>query len=199
MKNIYLFSLIAIISFGNVSAQEVKKQLEEAQSSYSEGNLQDARFALQQTLNEIDRAIGAEILRLLPSQLDKMAAIETDDNITATSLGFAGLFVSRNYGDQEYPNASVQIISDSPLMAGISAILALPMIGNDPNQKRIRVGSYRALLQKSQNSSGMVTWEAQVPIGSTLLTFSCNGIDDEKKITELLNTLPIEQIARLAQ
>jgi hypothetical protein len=180
-------------------AQEPGKQLSDARSAYSSGNLHDTRFALQQALHEINLAIGNDILKTLPNRMGDMNVIEADDNVTATNVGFAGIIVTRNYEAGENLSSSLQIISDSPLLAGINAILALPLItGGDPNQKRIRVGSYRALLQKSGDADD-ISWDVQIPVGSTLISFNCNGVADEKSVTDMVNTIPVDQIARFVQ
>ncbi len=196
-----IFSLIALTAFmANILwAQDVNTQLKEATSAYSSGELQQTRQALQQALQEIDMAIGAEILKLLPKDMDNMQYEESSDNIS--SAGFAGLFVTRTYsnadGDQ---NASIEIITDSPLLAGINAMLALPMFMGDSNQKKIRVGGYRALLTKNEDeTSGEVSWDVQVPMGSTLLSFNCQGLGEESKVTGMINALELEKIVTLTR
>ena len=199
MKNIVSTLIIAVFVGTGLSAQDVNAQLKEAQSAYKSGELQNTRFALQQALNEIDRAIGAEIIKLLPEKMGNMAAVETEDNITATSMAFAGLFVSRSYKAEDETNASIQIMSDAPFLAGVNALLALPSFVSDPNQKRIRIGSYRALLQKNQDDTGAISWDVQIPVSSTLISFHCSGIQSENDVTEMANTIPVEQIAKFAQ
>jgi hypothetical protein len=197
MKKIINTIIAACLMFTGAFAQDAAKPLDEALSSYKAGELLNARFALQQALNEIDRAIGAEILAALPTQMGDMKFVEAEDNITAMSTGFAGLFVHRNYAS-ENSTASVDIISDSPMLAGINTILALPFFGTDSNQKRIRVGNYRALLQKNVQEDGTVSWDIQIPVNKTLVTFNCKGIADENAVTRMANTIPVDQISRYA-
>lgn len=199
MKNIFSTLIIAVFVVSSLSAQDVNAQLNEAQSAYKSGELQNTRFALQQALNEIDRAIGAEIIKILPQSMGSMSFVEAEDNITATSMGFAGLFVSRSYKADDETNASLQIMSDAPFLAGVNALLALPSFVSDPNQKRIRIGSYRALLQKNQDDSGSISWDVQIPVSSTLITFHCSGVKTENDVMEMANTIPVEQIAKFAQ
>lgn len=199
MKKIITTLIFAALVIVGLRAQDVNAQLNEAKSAYKSGELQNARFALQQALNEIDRAIGAEIIKILPQNMGSMSFIEAEDNITATSMGFAGLYVSRTYKAEEDANASLQIMSDAPFLAGVNALLALPSFASDPNQKRIRIGGYRALLQKNQDDSGTISWDVQIPVSSTLITFNCNGIESENEVTEMANTIPVEQIAKFAR
>jgi hypothetical protein len=198
MKKIILSTIIFLGLTMMLTAQDAGKQLSEARSAYSSGNLHDTRFALQQALHEINLALGHEILKTLPTRMGQMEAVGADDNVTATNVGFAGIVISRNYEAGENLTSSLQIISDSPLLAGINAILSLPLIASDPNQKRIRVGSYRALLQKSGEGDD-VSWDVQIPVGSTLISFNCRGVTEERRVTDMVNTIPVDQIARFVQ
>jgi hypothetical protein len=200
MKKISVILSIACLAVMGLTAQDVNSQLGEARKYYGDGDLQSARFALQQAMNEIDLAIGREILKILPQKMGEMPVVESSDEYNATSLGFAGIYVNRYYGDKEEKHASIQLITDSPLLSGINAILSLPMIGmGDPNQKRVRIGNYRGLMQKSTDESGIVSWDVQIPFGSSLLTFQCVGIDDEKTVTNMANTIPVDAMAKLVQ
>lgn len=182
----------------NVYTQEVSKQLNEAHAAYGSGKLQDARFALQQALNEIDMVIGAEILKMLPAEMAGMPKNTQEDNVT--TVGIMGLFVTRYYRAPEgEDHVSIQIISDSPLLSGYNALLAMPVFFGDANQKRIRVGSRRALLQKNEDEQGNLSWDVQLPLGNTLLSFSCKGPGDENTVTELVNSIPVDEIERLVR
>lgn len=201
MKQIRNFTgLIALVFLAvSLQAQDVNAKLKEAQSAYSSGRLEETRFALQEALNGINTLIGKEILGLVPSSMANMKKTEGGDQITGESLGYAGLHVKRSY-EGTGSNASVEIVSDSPLLAGVNTILALPvLVASDPSQKRIRVGSYRALMNINTDEAGNVSYEVLVPFGSSLLTLKCSGIADEAEVTGMANTLPMDKIAKLAQ
>ncbi|MFU8844861.1 MAG: hypothetical protein ACNA7V_13740 [Bacteroidales bacterium] len=198
MRSIFTFLIVVSIGFAG-QAQEVEDKLNEASAAYKAGNLENARFALQQALTEINQAIGREILALLPEKLDGMQKVELTDDVTGTGYGFAGLFVSRNYqGDGK--ESSIEIISDSPLMAGINALLSMPVfLGASPDQKRIKIDNYKALMTRNQDAEGVVSWDIQMPFSNSMLSFRCSGIDNEKEVTALANQLPVEKIVKLAR
>ncbi len=198
-KKRFLIVLIAIFAGFQLSAQDFENQISEAQSSYNSGDLENARFQLQEALNSINQTIGKEILALLPDNFADMNKEADQDNVTGTNMGFAGLYVNRSYKG-ENRDASFEIISDSPMMAGINSLLTMPVfINSDPNQKRIKVKNYKALLTKSEDSDNSVSYSIQMPFGNSMLTFKTDGIDDEKEVTDLLSGLPIEDIVKLAQ
>jgi len=193
--------LILMIFNSGIQAQEISPKLDEALNAYKVGNLDDARFALEQALVEIDITIGKIILEKLPKELNNMPYQPDKDDVTGTSSNFAGLFVNRFYGDT-IKSAEIQIISDSPLLGGINAILAMPAIltGSDPNQKRIKVGGYKGLMQRNEDTTGgTVSYDIQIPFEKSLLTFSCRGIDNENEIIRMVNLVPVSEIVKIAR
>lgn len=190
--------LMLFLAWG-VHAQEVEQKLDEARSEYKSGNLENARFALQQALQGINQAIGEEILGALPEKMGDMAAVAESDDVTGTNIGFAGLFVSRSY-QGEGADASIEIVSDSPMMAAINSLLSMPVfMASDPNQKRIKIDGYKGLLTRSESEEGPVSYDVQIPFGGSLLTFNTTGIDDEKQVTDMAESIPVSDIVKLAQ
>lgn len=200
MKKLLFITVLLILIPGMIlQAQDVQARLDEASSSYESGNLENARFALQEALNELNQVIGKEILDLLPAEMNGMAKVEESDNVTG-SAGFAGLYVNRSYALDTTASSSIEIVSDSPMLASINAMMTMPaFMSSDPNQKRIKIGNYKALLTKDTDNQGMVSYDIQLPFGSSLLTFSTEGIDDEDQVIDMVNSLPIDEIVELTQ
>lgn len=197
MKNIYL--LLFVITVLSANAQDFDKNLATARSSYSSGDLENARFAMESMLRDLDMAIGKEILKMLPTQLGAMKVNEKEDNLSG-GTGFAGLFVQRTYG-ADPKRANIEIINNSPLMTSIGAIINMPMGGmmRDENQKTIKIQGYKSLLTKSVNSeTGKTNYELQIPINNTLVTVKADDTS-ETEITNFANSIPLPKIAQIAQ
>lgn len=197
MKKSILF--IALIISITAQAQEFNKNLVTARSSYAAGNLEDARFAMQQMLNDIDIIIGKEVMKLLPAKMDAMASNVKSDNVTANT-GLAGVLIHRDYGTGE-KTALIDIMSNSPLITSINAILSIPFIGNsgDGTQKVVKVQGYKGVLQKNVNTENNKTdFTLQVPLNSTLLTFTASN-SSEADVLRQANTIPVTEIAKLVQ
>ena len=180
-------------------AQDFDKHLATARSSYSNGNLEDARFAMQQLLQELDIMIGQEVLKKLPSKMNDLAVNPKNDNVTANT-GLAGVLIHRDYGTGE-KTADLDIMNNSPLIASLNAILSLPFVGNasDGTQKVVKVNGYKGVLHKYENTETSKTdFDVQIPFGSTLLTFK---VDDttEADILKMANTIPLAEIAKMVQ
>jgi hypothetical protein len=193
---------VAIILFASLlqlTAQDVNEKLKEASSAYQSGDLENARFALQEALNGINQAIGQDILNKLPEKMNDMGKVENSDNVSGTNMGFAGLYVSREY-QGETADASFSIISDSPMIAGISSMLTMSVfMTTDPDQKKIKVDGYKALLTRNADDEGNVSFEIQLPFGSSLMTFSTDGISDEKTVVGMFEAIPVDEIVQIAQ
>lgn len=197
IKNI--FTLTFLFAGVLAHAQDFNKDLATAKSSYGSGNLEDARFAMQQMLTDIDILVGKELIKLLPAKLDALAADVKADNVTANT-GFTGAVVHREYGAGE-KTATLDIMSNSPLIASLNAILSIPFIGNsgDGAQKVVKIQGYKSVLQKSEDTeSGKTNYTLQIPLNSTLITLVGNDTS-EADILKWANALPMAQISKLVQ
>ena len=191
------FILFAAVEF--MQAQEVTANLNEASSAYQSGDLENARFALQEALNGINQAIGQEIINKLPLKLGEMNSVEDSDNVTNTNMGFAGLYVERDYKG-ETSEASFTIISDSPMIAAISSLLTMSVFtATSPDQKRIKVDGYKALLTRNEGDEGNVSYDCQLPFGNSLMTLTTHGISEEKAVIGMMESIPVAEIVKISQ
>lgn len=195
-----IVSLVAFLLLTQyLSAQDFAKNMATAKTSYAGGNLEDARFAMQQMLNDLDIAIGKEVMKLLPVKMDALVSNPKNDNVTANT-GLAGVLIHRDYGTTE-KTVSLDLMSNSPLVASVNAILSIPFMGNsgDGSQKVVKVEGYKGILQKSVDTETNKTdYTLQIPFGSTLLTLNAPN-STEADVLRLANTIPLAQIAKLVQ
>jgi hypothetical protein len=179
--------------------QDFDKNIVTARNSYAAGDLEEARFAMQQMLNDLDMVIGREVLKMLPSKMGALSSNSANDNVTANT-GLTGVLIHRDYGSGEKV-FNLDLMSNSPLVASINAILSIPFMGNsgDGTQKVIRIDGYKGMLQKTVDEETKKTdYTLQVPIGSTLLTFTAPDTNEADMI-KMANTIPLSQITKLVQ
>lgn len=197
IKCLSIIYIFLFLMAGVLDAQNFDSKISEAQTAYQSGNLDDARVALQDALNEVNMTIGKEVLELLPENMKDISCDKAQDNVNGTGLGYAGLYVSRTYGATDsQKSANILLITDSPLLAGINTFLSMPAImtsGTDSDQKRIKVGSYKAMLQINESEDGTTDYDVQVPFGTSLITFHCEGCT-ETEVVEMANTIPVAGI-----
>ena len=196
MKNL-LTAVILLTSFSGSFAQDFAKRVAEARTAYSAGKLDDSRFAMQQALQELDMTTGKEILKLLPATLENQAANTATDNVAGAS-GFIGVIVHRDYGTA--PDASkVEIITNSPLIGTLNALMAVPLLTNNADQKVIRIHGYKALLTKNGGTQGeKPNYQIQMPLQSSMIMIDAPGKTPEQ-ITKIAEGLPVAEIAKLIQ
>lgn len=194
-------TLIAVIAFSiTCVAQDFTKAMAAAKTSYSAGKLEEAHFALQQAMQEVDLTIGKEVLKLLPAKMDVMEINPKDDNV-ASNVGFVGATIHRAYG-KGGRKADISIISNSPLIGMTNAVLNTPLLGgmiSDGKNKTVKVQGYKARLEKQPGSaSDKNNYELQIPLGSALFTFKVDDCTDSQ-IIELAETIPLQKIAKLIE
>src|SRR5687767_12765912 len=131
------FTFLILLLVVHIQAQEFTKQMNTARSSYNSGKLDDSRFAMQQMLQEIDMIIGKEVLKVLPTKLQEQNASPSMDQVTGTT-GFIGTAIHREYGSQN-KMISLDIITNSPLIGTLNALLSIPFIANTGDQKVIKI------------------------------------------------------------
>lgn len=198
MKNIFLAFIFGSTAIA-ASAQSFNTNLTTARSSYSSGDLENARFAMQQMLNDLDMAIGKEVLKMLPAKMESYASNAKNDNVTANT-GLAGVVIHRDYGT-ETKLVKIDVMGNSPLVGSLNAILALPFIGNsgDGTQKQIKVQGYKGIMQKNVDSeTNKAEYTIQIPLNSTLLTLVVPD-SNEAEATKFANLIPVQQIAKMVQ
>jgi hypothetical protein len=196
-----LLYIAAVLISATAYSQDFDKNLATAKSSYGSGDLENARFAMEQMLRDLDMAIGKEILKMLPAQIGAMKANDKEDNLTGGAGYAGGLFVHRTYGASP-KSGQIEIINNSPLINSIQTILTTPILGGmmrDENQKQIKVQGYKSLLTKSVNSETAKTnYELQIPMNNTLVTIRMDETN-EADITAAGNAIPLAKIAQIAQ
>jgi hypothetical protein len=195
MKKIF-FLMLLVGAFGAASAQDFAKQATTARTAYAAGKLDDSRFALQQMLENLDMMTGKEIMKILPQKMDDKPAVAAKDNVAGAS-GWAGVVIHREYGTGD-KNIQLETITNSPLLGSLNALLSIPFIANNGDQKVVKINGYKALVQKVSGENGASDYELQLPLSSTLITLKAPGHTQDQVIA-MANTIPVAQIAKMVQ
>jgi hypothetical protein len=111
--------------------------------------------------------------------------------------GWAGVVVHREYGTGD-KNIDLEIITNSPLIGSLNAVLSLPFVANNADQKVVRVAGYKALVQKVSGDNDASNYELQLPLSNTLITLKAPGYSQDQVI-KMAGTLPVADIAKMVQ
>ena len=196
MKKI-AFLLIILAVYIQTNAQDFAKRLTEAKTAYAAGKLDDSRFAMEQMLQELDIVTGKEVLKILPAKMGNKDVNPKADNVSGSS-GFVGVIIHREYGMVDSTRAELEIISNSPLITSINAILSVPFMGASGDNKIIKISGYKALVEKVAGPNERIDYQVQLPLNSSLITFKCPGASQDEVI-KMANTLPVSDIAKMLQ
>jgi hypothetical protein len=196
MKKIF-FLIIIFAIYSQSNAQQFAKRLTEAKTAYSSGKLDDSRFAMEQMLQELDIITGKEVIKLLPAKMGDKTANTKADNVTGSS-GFFGVVIHREYGTVDSSNIDLEIISNSPLITSINAILSVPFVAASGDNKVIKINGYKALLEKVIGPNDRADYQVQLPLNSTLITLKAPGYSQDD-VVNMANTLPVADIAKMLQ
>lgn len=195
MKKLICYIAVSF-SITTLTAQDFKKNISQAQNHYTAGKLQDAHFALQQMMQDLDITIGKEVLKLFPLQLDTLLAITKQQEVFGNSQ-FTGVTIEKNYGVTT-KKATLAVVINSPLLNSLNAYITSPLLaglGSDPNTRIVKVGQYKARLTKESEED---QYKLEVPMTNALLTLTVSKTN-EAEILAWAGSLPLEKMASLIQ
>lgn len=201
---IFIISLILIsFTFSAYSQDELSAKLSEARTQYTSGNLEDARFALEQALVEVDNIIGKLILDQLPTSLNEFKVNSEEDSHVGSTAGFAGVYVLRKYEDPNHSGDSdkyieFSLVNDSPFMGMVNAFVSNPLAGAVPGQKRLKIDGYKAMLQKPDNDENS-EYSVLLPFNQSLISIKFMGVSSESDVIGMTNQFPVKEIINIAQ
>ncbi|MCW3114515.1 MAG: hypothetical protein JWR18_2911 [Segetibacter sp.] len=199
MKKIFILSIV-LIAATVAKAQDFKKDVANAKTSYKAGKLEEAHFALQQTLQQLDITIGKEVIKLFPEKMDTLKANLKEDNVTA-NVTFVGATIHRTYG-LGAKKAEIEIVNNSPLLGTLNAFLTSPLLaglGSDGKSKVLKVQGFKSRLTKEENTStNTPSYKLELPLSNALITLNVNNTS-ENEILAFANSLPMDKIAKLIQ
>ena len=199
MKHCFIILTVFVTLEANTQALNFKTDIASARSAYSSGKLEDAHFALQQSMQEIDIIIGKEVLKLLPIKMDTLPAVTAQDNVTG-NISFVGATIHRSYG-RGTKKAEVEIVNNSPLLGTLNTFLTSPLLaglGNDGKTKVLKIQGYKSRLTKEDNTGDNPSYRLEIPFNNALVTLHVNSTTDTEVIS-MANSIPFDQIAKLIQ
>jgi hypothetical protein len=199
MKKLFILSIV-FISAGIASAQDFKNYVAAAKTSYKAGKLEEAHFALQQTLQQLDITIGKEVIKLLPEAMDTLKAIVKEDNVTG-NVSFVGATIHRAYGAGA-KKAQIEIVNNSPLLGTLNAFLTSPLLaglGSDGKSKVLKIQGFKSRLTKEDNTNGALpAYNLEIPLSNALISLHVSNAG-ENEVLSFANSLPLDKIAKLIQ
>lgn len=185
MKKIFTQGLFLLLMAGvtqTFAQAEVENAIKDAQNYLKAKNYKEAQASLNEALAELNILLGKSLLAVLPTEIGKLKFAVDEDSYNSAGMAFlgGGNSVSRKYYNKENydQDASITIVSNSPMIASINMFLTNPMFnsGSNADGKTVRIGSRKGLQKyDSEYKNG----ELQLPLGTALITITGNGFESE--------------------
>lgn len=173
MKKLFVLSIV-VIAACVAQGQDFKKEVATAKTAYKAGKLEEAHFALQQTLQQLDITIGKEVIKLLPEKMDTLKANVKEDNVTG-NVSFVGATIHRTYG-LGAKKAQIEIVNNSPLLGTLNAFLTSPLLSglaSDGKSKVLKVQGFKSRLTKEDvGNAGLSTYKLEIPLSNALISLN---------------------------
>jgi len=207
MKKLLLSVVLCAFGISLLAQGQAETYINEALGHVKTKEYKAAQLSLQDAINEINSYLAQEVLNQLPLEINGLKAQVTDDQSSGAAMAFmgGGTTITRKYeGANSRNNAEISIVANSPLVGTMSALLGNPMMMNSANQKSIRVGTRRAVLNKNPSTeydeSGaekqVTNYELQVVLGQTMVSVKGEGFDTEQAFTTFYQKFDFEKIAK---
>lgn len=172
----------------------VDENLAAAETAFKGGNYGEARYAVQQAMLGVELEIGQRLLKSLPATVSGLEKDTTEDQVTSTGWGWAGLTIHREWGkgDKQF---NLTIANNAVWMNAINLYLNNmaygQTTGGEQKWKQIKVKGARAVIEYDDNSG----YKVSVPLGQTsLLVYEGVNFATEADMMAAVNTIDIDRI-----
>lgn len=199
-KTILLFFAVLPIFLQAQSEAQVQTHLAAAETANAGGNLEEARFQLQQALVELDKVVGKKILEALPLKIKDLQADTEKDQYTSLYTGISGLFVERTYTSASDPSKILRLtlMNDSPALASLMKMMNNSFMAGMAGMEIVRLEGYKAVVEEVEGSSPLVI-NINLPFDDSLLTFECTNCADQAEATSMAAEVPVKTVIEIAQ
>ena len=180
--------LVAGLLSASVSARadDVEESIKEALEFYKEGAFRDAVESLNYAVQLIQQKKGQTLEALLPEPLAGWQAEDSSSQAAGAAVFGGGVTAEREYRKGN-ASVTVRIVTDSPLMQGMMAMLTNPMFAASGGGRLERIKRQRAIVQyEDGDSSGEINI---VVDGRFLVTIEGQGaaLEDLKAYAEAID------------
>lgn len=182
MRKMFIPLLFAVST--TVWADDVTDAISKATELYNEGKTQQAVSQLEFAAQLIRQQRGSDMQSVLPKALDGWTADEAESASAGTAMFGGGTTISRKY-HKDGKTLTVNIITDSPMVQGMMAMIASPMMAASQGGKIQMIDGNQAVINKdglmmSVDNTFLIQVEADKGIPEDDLKAYATAVDFEK-------------------
>lgn len=144
----------------------VPRSISEAESALAANKYLDAKSFIKSALWGIELEIGHNVLKSLPVSVGGLKCDTSEDQISSTGIGYAGLLIERNYNGPDDTYLQITIGNESAILNMAGTFLSQGMYvqtTDQSNHKKLRFQEHNASIQYSDNEGYTLT----APIGQS--------------------------------
>lgn len=176
---------------------DVKQNLTDADAAFKSANYGEARYAVQQAMLGVELEIGNKVLASLPESVSGLPKDASQDQVTSTGWGWAGLTIQRVYYNND-KEIKITIGNNSVWMSAVNMYLAnggyAQQTGGEQNWKQIKVKGHRAVIEYDDSSG----YKLSLPLGqSSIIVWEGINFANEQEMVAAVNTFDIDGIKKM--
>lgn len=183
-----LAAAFLVVSAGNVKADDVTDQINQALQAYEKHDLATAASALDAAGRLLRQSAADNWKAALPAPLTGWTASDADSVIVAAAILGGGVQVSRTYQKGDL-SVEISLIVDSPVMQSVGGLLNSGIFNGD-DSKLVVIDGRKTTYAKSEHSYTTVA-------GKALITVKGETVDDAtlRSYLKAINFAEIEKMS----
>ena len=175
---------------------DVNDNLNNVEKAMKDKNYSDARYSVQQAMLGVELQIGQQILKGLPATVNALAKDTTQDQVTSTGWGWAGLTIQRIYKSKD-AEFKIAIVNNAAWMQAINIYFNnagyAQTNGGEQKWKQTRIKGYKAIIEFDRSSG----YKLSIPIGQTsMVVMEGVNFNTEQDMMNAANLFDIDNIKK---
>ncbi|SFV50996.1 hypothetical protein MNB_SV-12-1117 [hydrothermal vent metagenome] len=154
-RTLTYIALTTLLLTGNAVADDITDTMADALSAYKKGDYVQTQEDLAYVMELLKQKKGDSIKTLLPDALDGWKAEEAKSETAGAGMLGGGSTSSRTY-TKDKSQIIISVVTDSPLLKGLGAIMGNPMFSSGGKLKRIN-REKATIKYNSKRESGEIT------------------------------------------
>ncbi|MBT1703088.1 hypothetical protein [Chryseosolibacter indicus] len=176
---------------------DVNQNLSDAESAYKTGSYGEARYAVQQAMLGVELEIGQKVLKSLPETVSGLKKEDSQDKVTSTGWGWAGLTIEREYNKDDM-QLRTTVANNSAWMSAVNMYLAnggyAQQTNGQQNWKQTKVKGHRGVIEYDESTG----YKLSVPLGQTsLIVWEAVNFATEQEMMAAANAFDIDGIKKM--
>jgi hypothetical protein len=154
-KTLTYISLATLLLTSSIVADDITDTMADALSAYKKGDYVQTQEDLTYVMELLKQKKGDSIKTLLPNALDGWKAEDAKSETAGAGMLGGGATSSRTY-TKDKSKIIIAVVTDSPLLQGLGAIMGNPMFSSGGKLKRIN-REKATINYNPQRKSGEIT------------------------------------------